>query len=189
MKKHPFKGGTPVAVQPQKVKAFRCPRWEELPGIPLYMDQVIMVIEQALALFYDPKNKEKLITPAMVNNYVKHGLLWPPNKKKYEKKHVAALIVISLMKKNLNINEIVVLMKALAEELGEAEGYNLFCVRLEEALERVFLKEKKPVFTLWQDEGLLSALNGALTGLMAKLYVQDYIEKYLTEDNKEPKSK
>ena len=34
-----------MQITPEKAAAFRCPRWSELPGIPLYMDQVVLVLE------------------------------------------------------------------------------------------------------------------------------------------------
>ncbi|MEN6593769.1 MAG: DUF1836 domain-containing protein [Clostridiaceae bacterium] len=82
---------------------FRLPGWEELPKIELYMDQVIGLITQYLGFFvYDP-NEEKLLTPSMVNNYVKMKLLPAPQKKKYGRKHIALLIMICTCKQSLSM--------------------------------------------------------------------------------------
>lgn len=167
-----------MGIDLKSIETFHCPRWEELPNIPLYMDQVVMVVEQALLLFSE---EEKSITPAMINNYVKHGFLPPPVKKKYGRSHVAALIVIGIMKKVLSISEIISLMNAVTQELGEEEGYNMFCTRLEETLKIAFANEQDLNFFSWEESGVLSTLNGALTALMGKLYVQNYIEKYLLQ--------
>ncbi|NLB90905.1 MAG: DUF1836 domain-containing protein [Clostridiales bacterium] len=149
------------------------PKWEELPDIPLYMDQVILLLEQALKVFID---EEKTITPAMVNNYVKHGLLSAPVKKKYDKKHVVILFIISVCKRVLSINEIVAMTKALIEEWGEEKMYTLFCEKLEGALQNVFLAGKIPEVPLNLKPDALPALDAALISLAGKLYVQSYVD-------------
>ena len=53
------------------LEAPQLPSWESLPQLDLYMDQVIVLMERYLALFSD--GKDKLITPSMINNYVKLG--------------------------------------------------------------------------------------------------------------------
>ena len=65
---------------------FHIPRWEELPDIELYMDQVITFIENNLSI-YPFINSEKIITSSMINNYVKLNLIPKPIKKKYNKTH------------------------------------------------------------------------------------------------------
>jgi len=48
-----------------KTITHKLPRWSDLPEIDLYMDQVIALMEK-----YIPYN-EKILTPSMINNYVK----------------------------------------------------------------------------------------------------------------------
>ena len=43
------------------------PGWEELPGIPLYMDQVILYLSESLRLF-QPEGEPSLLTSSMINN-------------------------------------------------------------------------------------------------------------------------
>ena len=71
----------------QHLSEYRLPRWEELPDFDIYMDQVITLIERYLNILDD--GKQQLITSAMVNNYVKLKLIPKPNKKKYNKEHIA----------------------------------------------------------------------------------------------------
>ena len=56
---------------------FRFPRYAELPKLDLYMDQVLSVVSETLSVFQTEK-KEKVLTAAMVNNYVKQKVLPPP---------------------------------------------------------------------------------------------------------------
>ena len=79
---------------------FHIPRWEELPNIDLYLDQVVTILENYLKNLVSLKDKEdeKVVTKTMINNYVKHGILKPPVNKKYNKEHIARLIVICILK-------------------------------------------------------------------------------------------
>ena len=54
------------------------PSWDALPEIELYMDQVVSIVERALAPL--PDGEGKAVTPAMVNNYVKQKALPPPER-------------------------------------------------------------------------------------------------------------
>ena len=72
------------------------PRWEELPVIDLYIDQVVTLLEEWLDFI--PHNDEKLITKSMINNYVKHGIVDAPKKRRYTTTHIAYLIVVCIFK-------------------------------------------------------------------------------------------
>ena len=78
------------------VNNFHIPRWNELPNIDLYMDQVLSYIESSLKDYI--KSDEKFITKTMINNYVKQGILQPPENKKYNRLHIAELFVICVLK-------------------------------------------------------------------------------------------
>lgn len=69
------------------------PHWREIPDLPLYVDQVIEVINGLLRPLGVPP-----VTKAMVNNYVKKGVLLAPIKKRYTRDQLATLTVISLLK-------------------------------------------------------------------------------------------
>lgn len=84
----------------------KLPSWNELPEIELYMDQVIVLMEKYLGSSPD----DKLITPSMINNYVKLNIIPPPEKKKYSKVHIAYLIIICSLKQVMPISDIKVLI-------------------------------------------------------------------------------
>lgn len=91
------------------------PAWEELPSIPLYMDQVVYLINSFLS---DGKSSsEKTLTPAMINNYIKQKIMPPTIKKHYFRQHLACLIIICVLKESVNISDIEhLLSKASSEE-------------------------------------------------------------------------
>lgn len=112
---------------------FHLPRWEELPELELYMDQVVVLLEAKLAGLLSPR--DRLITPAMVNNYVKLGLIPKPNKKKYSRRHLAYLVAILLMKELFPIAQIRAAIQMQTDREGSgSRAYNLFCTETEHAL-------------------------------------------------------
>lgn len=118
------------------VNNFHIPRWNELPNIDLYMDQVLNYIESVLNDYI--KSDEKYITKTMINNYVKQGILESPVNKKYNRLHIAKLFVICILKQVYSISEIKELI-VLALEINSAEnGYNRFCDYITEALITTF---------------------------------------------------
>ena len=88
------------------LNARKIPLWNELPELDLYMDQVIGLMEKYL----NASKKDKLITPSMINNYVKLGIMPPPQKKKYSKTHIAYLIIICSLKQVMPIPNIKILI-------------------------------------------------------------------------------
>lgn len=111
---------------------YHCPRWEELPDLALYMDQVLIVVEGAVRPLFpeDPV----VVTATMVNNYVKHRVLAASEKKKYRREHLARLITISILKRVLSVAEIRFVFAQLESGEEGGAGYNLFCAQLESRL-------------------------------------------------------
>ena len=117
------------------------PRWNELPDIELYMDQVITIIERYLAVF-SADSHDKIITAAMINNYVKLGIIPKPEKKRYGRIHLAYLLVITILKQVITITEIKDGIFLQSRLHGEKQAYNDFC----EAQEQAFLVATKLPF-------------------------------------------
>ena len=91
----------------EKLYSRKIPLWNELPEIDLYMDQIIVLMEKYLC----SNHEEKLITPSMINNYVKLGIIPAPTKKKYSKIHIAYLIIICSLKQVMPIGDIKILIE------------------------------------------------------------------------------
>ena len=89
--------------------ALRLPQWDALPDFGLYMDQVIVLTEKALCDVL-PAGE---LTKSMVNNYVKVGLIPRPVGKKYEREHLAMLLMICILKQAMSMEEISSLMSIL----------------------------------------------------------------------------
>ncbi len=96
-----------------RVRSVHVTRIEEMPTIELYLDQVLSIINEQLAFMYAPN--EKIITGAMVNNYVKQGVVPAPLRKRYSRRHIASLIFVCAFKRVLTISQIEQLFKMGAE--------------------------------------------------------------------------
>jgi len=112
----------------EKLASHKLPRWESFPDIELYMDQVVAVMEKALSLYNKVGEEEsKLITPSIINNYVKLKVIPAPNKKKYSREHLAYLVMICILKQTLAISSIVKIIESNLENKTISELYNEFC--------------------------------------------------------------
>ena len=61
----------------EKLYKHHMPRWDELPDIELYLDQVVNYLEKHLGIYVANK-EEKIITKTMINNYVKQEIMPAP---------------------------------------------------------------------------------------------------------------
>jgi hypothetical protein len=117
---------------------FHCPRFQELPNIELYMDQVISLADKYLSVFTDTDG-DRTITSTMVNNYVKQKVLAAPTNKKYSREQVACLFFICVVKQVLSISDIGRLLEIQRETYTVEQAYDYFCAELELALQAVFV--------------------------------------------------
>lgn len=72
--------------------------------------------------------------PAMINNYIKDGLLARANGKKYDQEHLAYLTAISAMKQVLSVREMRTLIAIGQEGRNSKRLYDFFWQTLDEAL-------------------------------------------------------
>jgi len=130
---------------------YHCPRWNELPEIELYVDQVVTMLQTNLITLM--KDKEvPVVTASMINNYVKQGVLEAPVKKKYNKKHLAYLFVICMFKRMMSISEIGESINIIQKVYTPEDAYNLFCDEIEKALKTNLTEEGKPENILGKTE-------------------------------------
>lgn len=169
------------SIYSREMTEFHLPRYQEIPSIELYMDQVIGYIDESLNPFRIHE-KEKIITSSMVNNYVKQGLVNKPVKKKYNKKHIAYIIVVCILKQILSISEICDYIKRQIETAPIETAYDYFAEKLEESLKAAFLGENtKEDGRNTEEAGIVRM---ATTAFADKMYLQKYL-LYLNKTNKQ----
>ena len=110
--------------------AVRLPRWSELPDIELYMDQVMALMGKYMA---GVASAEDRLTPSMVNNYVKMGIMPAPVKKKYSRSHLAHLIIICVMKQVIPMSVIDNIIRAALTEHTEQQLLDMMAEYYEHA--------------------------------------------------------
>lgn len=90
----------------ESLRTYQLPDWEDLPQLDLYMDQVIILLTRYLGpMLRDQDSKDdKPITASIINNYVRMKVMPPPVKKKYNRVHLAYLVVICTLKQSLSIS-------------------------------------------------------------------------------------
>lgn len=107
----------------QAIQQYTLPLWEDLPSLPLYMDQVIMLLNDYLYTDNGVTDGETGITPSMINNYVKMKIVPSPVKKRYSRTHLAYLTMICVFKQTLSIASI---PKLLPPDLAEGDIRTLY---------------------------------------------------------------
>ena len=121
----------------QEILDYRCPRYEQLPDLPLYSEQLIDTLtRRTVPLLGD--GREPVLTPSMINNYVKQKLIPPPEKKRYDRTHLAYLYCICLLKQVLSSQEISSMLQIQSGHIPFPAAYDYFCTELELALKASF---------------------------------------------------
>ena len=105
--------------------------WDQLPDIPLYMDQVLSYMERQTIR----ADESDTLTSAMVNNYTKSGLVPRAEGKKYSREHLAYLTAICILKRVMSARDMDLLLQEELRDRGKIdEGYTAFCASLDSAL-------------------------------------------------------
>ncbi len=128
----------------EELDAFSLPTWHEIPDFGLYMEQVIVVINQYVGPVSPQGKDDAALTQAAINNYVRKGVMPKPIKKRYYRIHLAYLVMICTLKQSMSI---ATLQRILPADLTEAQmeaAYTSF-VRQYHAACEFFIKEMKDV--------------------------------------------
>jgi len=105
--------------------------WDQLPDFALYMDQVLSYMDRQVIRF----DGDDGLTAAMVNNYIKDGLLPRAEGKRYAQGHLAYLTAICMLKQVLSVKETNRLIAMGNQRKGSTqELYAYFCAQLDGAL-------------------------------------------------------
>ncbi|MBQ9784519.1 MAG: DUF1836 domain-containing protein [Clostridia bacterium] len=123
------------------------PRYRELPSVGLYLEQVVKYINGYLL----PVGCAE-ITPSMISNYVKKGIIASPQKKQYNAEQLAHLMFIAIVKNVLTLENIVELFEIRKIRYTTAMAYDYFCAELENMLAYVFGIKEKPAENLGQTQ-------------------------------------
>lgn len=160
------------------IENFHIPRWNELPSIDLYLDQVVNLINSCLSpyIFFtngSKKEETSLLTKTMINNYVKHCLIEAPVKKQYSKVQIAKLFVICVLKQVYSMQEIKNLIGIALDNSTIENAYDKFCHLFEQSLNCTY--QRKDFIDRHSSSDNLYLLKSVLLSCSYKIYVQNYI--------------
>ena len=116
-----------------RIRSFKLPRYDELPNMGLYLEQVVKYINNSLF----PLGCVE-ITSSMVSNYVKKGLVDNPVRKQYYARHLAELFFVVLGKRVLTIEDTGKMLHMIKLDAANHDIYNYCCTEFENRLFYVF---------------------------------------------------
>lgn len=125
------------------LEQFKLPRWNKLPPMDLYLEQMLTLIDDYLG-DYLSENGKKVMTKTMVNNYVKQQYLKAPVNKKYDRLTVACLFVITTLKPIYTIEEIKRFIDQALSFDTAPMVYDQFCEMIEQAVSHAFNRTSMP---------------------------------------------
>ena len=160
----------------EMLQGFHMPRYSELPDMGLYLEQTTKYINTCLA----PLGCLE-ITPSMVSNYVKKGLLPNPIKKQYYTEHIAYLFFVAIAKNMLSMEDIGLFIKMQQNSYDRKTAYNYLCDEMENFIFYIF-GLKDTLEQLGETQSLEKDLLGSLVFSAANvIYMHACMEGFRTK--------
>ena len=115
------------------IREFHLPKYEEIPNVGLYLEQITKYINEYLAPLENLN-----ITASMISNYVKKGLVANPVKKQYNREQIAYFFFIAAAKSVLSLDNISLFVNIQRQTYDAQTAYEYFRMELENVLHYVF---------------------------------------------------
>ena len=149
---------------------------DQLPNVTLYRDQVI----EYVALWMEPLSicvEQPVITPSMINNYVKVGLVPAPVKKQYGREQIARLIAICIFKQVLPIAAVQALFNIQRLSYDAPTAFDYVVDQFEASIRSAFSVEQTPVpDTAHQVTRESLLVRSAVSSFVSKAYLMSYLK-------------
>ncbi len=113
----------------ESLRDFRLPRYAEIPNVGLYLEQATKYVREYLAPL-----GEYTLTPSMISNYVKKGLIANPVKKQYGREQIAYLFFIAVAKSVLSLDALTGFIRLQQMTYTLPRAYDYFCEEFENLL-------------------------------------------------------
>ena len=115
------------------IAEFHLPKYEEIPNVGLYLEQITKYINEYLAPL-----ENLSITASMISNYVKKGLVANPVKKQYNREQIAYFFFIAAAKSVLSLDNIALFLEMQRQTYDAKTAYEFFRMELDNVLHYVF---------------------------------------------------
>ena len=159
------------------LRGFRLPRYQEIPDMGLYLEQTAKYISEFLGPL-----EEGCLTPSMISNYVKKGLIDNPVKKQYSRDQIAYLIFIAIVKSVMSLDGLINFIALQKRTYSLQKAYDYFCRQFENTL--LFTAEAKDTLDIvgedTTDEKRL--LFSCIVAVTQKIYLERCLEAIAQEE-------
>lgn len=155
------------------IKGFRLPRYQQIPDVGLYLEQVVRYINAHLAPLGEPE-----LTGSMVSNYVKQSLIPAPIRKLYTAEHLARLLFIAVVKPVVPLEGLRLMFGIQEDSYTLQTAYDYFCDEFENMLGAAFgvAPAMEGLGGTHSDAKVL--LRNTISATVNKVYLDRYLEEY-----------
>ena len=156
------------------------PRYNEIPDVGLYLEQVTKYLEEYLAPLEDIS-----ITSSMISNYVKNGVILGPVKKQYYAEQIAHIMAIAIIKRVVSLENICQLFQMQREVYTVQVAYDYFCSELENMLYYSFgIRDNMEAIGNTQSD-IKTMLRGTIIAVSYIIYLNTCFQAIQNEDEQE----
>lgn len=161
----------------QTLQQFHLPAYEDIPDVGLFLEQVTQYINSYFSVL-----PHGAVTGTMISNYVKKGIIAPPQRRRYGREQIARLFFITAAKSVLTLEELQAIFRVQQRSYPVDIAYNYFCRELENVLAFVFgLKDSLDTVGVEQTEEKIM-LRNTIIAVAHRLYLAMYLLA-LSEEN------
>ena len=162
----------------RSVRDFRFPRYNEIPNMGLYLEQATKYVGEYLAPL-----GEYTLTPSMISNYVKKGLIANPVKKQYGREQIAYLFFIAIAKSVLSLDALTGFIKVQQSSYPLPKAYDYFCEQFEELLRFTFELQDTMDVVGEDNTDEKRLLFTCIVAAVQKVYLEKCLEAIAREEN------
>ena len=161
----------------ESVKDFRLPRYNEIPNVGLYLEQATKYVCEYLGPL-----GEFSLTPSMISNYVKKGMIANPVKKQYGREQIAYLFFIAVAKSVLSLDALTRFIQLQQQTYALPKAYDYFCEEFENLLQFTF--EVKDTMDVVGEENTdeKRLLYTCVVAAVQKIYLEKCLEAIAKEE-------
>lgn len=157
---------------------FRLPRYNEIPNVGLYLEQATKYVYEYLAPL-----GEYTLTPSMISNYVKKGLIANPVKKQYGRDHIAYLFFIAIAKSVLSLDALTGFIKLQQQTYTLPKAYDYFAEQFESLLRFTFEVDDTLEVVGEDNTDEKRLLYTCIVAAVQKVYLEKCLEAIATEED------
>ena len=161
----------------QSVASFRLPHYHEIPNVGLYLEQATKYVCEYLAPL-----GEFSLTPSMISNYVKKGLIANPVKKQYGREQIAYLFFIAVAKSVLSLDALTGFIKLQQQTYTLPKAYDYFCDEFENLLQFTFELKDTIEMSGADNTDEKRLLFTCLVAAVQKVYLEKCLEAIAVEE-------